>query len=115
MLDESAEAGCVTLAFGISDVFKARLVDNPGAGPLLFLLLEKRDQPRANSTKPFRPLGARQNIYAAWGSYLKEPLYQWTRETNAARLQLNTHVSRPRRTHRASRRTSRARRCRSVD
>ncbi len=93
MLDESADAGCVTLAFGISDVFKSRLVDNPAAGPLLFLLLEKRDQPRPNSNKPFKPLGARQNIYAAWGSYLKDPLYQWTRETNAGRLQLNTHVS----------------------
>jgi phosphatidylserine/phosphatidylglycerophosphate/cardiolipin synthase-like enzyme len=31
-------------------------------------------------------------VYEAWGSYLKEPLYQWTKETNTRNLQFNKHV-----------------------
>src|SRR4029079_1868538 len=33
------------------------------------------------------------NVYKAWGSYLRDPVYQWTRETNAGLLGLNHHVS----------------------
>ena len=93
LLDESKSVGCITLAFGISDVFKGRLVDNDGAGPVTFLLLEKPDEKRPNAKKPFVPLTARNNVYKAWGSYLKDPLYRWTRETNAMKLGLNAHVS----------------------
>jgi len=32
-------------------------------------------------------------LYQAWGSYLQDPLYQWTRETSARALGLNQHVS----------------------
>jgi phosphatidylserine/phosphatidylglycerophosphate/cardiolipin synthase-like enzyme len=32
-------------------------------------------------------------VYSAWGSYLKDPLYKWTKETNAKNLGLNQHVS----------------------
>lgn len=97
LLDQSKDVGCITLAFGISKVFKDRLVNHTTASPLTFLMLEKRDLPR--KTKPGAPredfveLNWRQNIYPAWGSYIEDPLYRWTRETNARRLQLNTHVS----------------------
>jgi phosphatidylserine/phosphatidylglycerophosphate/cardiolipin synthase-like enzyme len=93
LLDSAKGQGCVTLAFGISEVFKSRLLDNTPAGPLQFMLLEKEDRPNPKSTKPFKPLGARQNVYAAWGSFLSTPVYQWARETNAMKLQLNQHVS----------------------
>ena len=48
---------------------------------------------RKGSTKPFVRLGARHNVYSAWGSYIEDSLYRWTRETNARALGLNVHVS----------------------
>jgi phosphatidylserine/phosphatidylglycerophosphate/cardiolipin synthase-like enzyme len=57
------------------------------------MLLEKRDKPNKKSTSPFVPLGAAQNIYQAWGSYIREPVYRWARETNAMQLNLNRHVT----------------------
>jgi len=32
-------------------------------------------------------------VYEAWGSYIKDPLYQWARDTNSRALGLNTHVA----------------------
>lgn len=93
LLDQAQQLGCVTLAFGVGDVFKTRLVDNDPRGNLCFLLLEKKDQPRKNAAKPFVELSYRQNVYQAYGSFIRDPLYQWTRETNAAGLGLNRHVS----------------------
>ena len=94
MADESERLGCVTLAFGVNKGFKAKLADNPQhPDRLTFLLLEKEDKPNPRSTTPFVPLTARQNVYAAWGSFIRDPLYQWARETNAKKLRLNTHVS----------------------
>ncbi|TGU99337.1 hypothetical protein EN794_000935 [Mesorhizobium sp. M00.F.Ca.ET.151.01.1.1] len=97
MLDRSSALGCITLAFGISAVFKAPLVKHTTASPLTFLLLEKRDAPPkpkpGMKPKPFVTLNWKQNIYPAWGSYIADPLYRWTRETNAKKLQLNQHVS----------------------
>ena len=52
------------------------------------VLLEKEDKPNPNSTQPFVAINAAQNCYKAWGSYLKEPLYQWTKETNAAQMSI---------------------------
>ncbi|GLK85527.1 phospholipase D-like domain-containing protein [Ancylobacter defluvii] len=92
-LDESASLGCITLAFGIGALFKEKLVLNDGAGPLMFLMLEKQDKARKGATKPFVRLGAKHNVYSAWGSYIEDPLYRWTRETNARSLGLNVHVS----------------------
>lgn len=92
-LAESASLGCITLAFGIGALFKDKLVLNDGTGPLTFLMLEKKDQARKGATKPFVRLGAKHNVYSAWGSYIEDPLYRWTRETNARALGLNVHVS----------------------
>ena len=94
MADQSAKLGCVTLAFGVNKGFKAKLANNlSDPDRLTFLLLEKEDKPKANASTPYVPLTARQNVYSAWGSYIKDPIYQWAKETNAKKLQLNQHVS----------------------
>lgn len=95
-LDTARSYGGVTLAFGVNERFKTAFLDNSsqsGVNPVLFLLLEKRDRPKANSKKPFVRLSAQQNVYQAWGSYLKDPVYQWSRETNARALGLSNHVA----------------------
>lgn len=92
-VDEAGDAAFITLAFGVNKAFKTLLKDNNSASAITFLLLEKRDLPKANAKEPFVPLKAAQNIYQAWGSYLRDPLYQWTRETNAMALGLNKHVT----------------------
>ncbi|WP_454848617.1 phospholipase D-like domain-containing protein [Rhizobium binxianense] len=96
-LDSASSYGGITLAFGVNKKFKAALVDNTADNrpkrPVVFLLLEKQDRPNPRARDPFVPLTARQNVYQAWGSFLRDPLYQWTRETNARSLGLNTHVA----------------------
>jgi phosphatidylserine/phosphatidylglycerophosphate/cardiolipin synthase-like enzyme len=93
MLDGAESVACVTLAFGVSKIFKDHLVDNTGNSHVTFLLLEKRDKSNPRAKDPFISLTAKQNVYQAWGSYLHDPLYQWTRETSARILGLNQHVS----------------------
>lgn len=93
LVDEAKSLSCITLAFGIGDSFKELLEDNDAQSHLAFFLLEKEDRPNPQSTKPFVALDARNNVYKAWGSFLKDPIYQWTRETNALTLGLNQHVS----------------------
>jgi phosphatidylserine/phosphatidylglycerophosphate/cardiolipin synthase-like enzyme len=93
LVDVAKRSTAVTLAFGVSQVFKDKLVDNTKQSQITFLLLEKRDKPRAGSKKVFVALTAKNNVYSAWGSFLRHPLYQWTRETTAGLLHLNTHVS----------------------
>lgn len=92
LLDQAKSLACITLAFGVNKAFKARLVDNTAANALTFLLLEKKDVANPQSTQPFVALGARQNVYEAWGSFLRDPLAQWTRETSTLSLGLNQHV-----------------------
>jgi phosphatidylserine/phosphatidylglycerophosphate/cardiolipin synthase-like enzyme len=93
MIDDAKNVSCITLAFGISEVFKELFSDNTSASHIAFFLLEKEDKPNPRSKKAFVGLNAGNNVYKAWGSYLRDPLYQWTRETNAKSLQLNKHVS----------------------
>jgi len=92
-LDEAKALSCITLAFGVADVFKSLLQNNTAMDHLTFLLLEKRDKPDPKSKKPFIVINAKNNVYQAWGAYLRDPLYQWTAETNNRALGLNTHVS----------------------
>lgn len=91
--DEAEDLSCITLAFGISNVFKELLRDNTARDHLAFFLLEKQDKPNPRSKQPFIALNARNNVYKAWGSFLREPLYQWVKETSAGILGLNKHVS----------------------
>lgn len=93
LLDSAREQACVTLAFGISDVFKDLLKDNTPQDHLVFLLLEKKDRPGARGSTAFVGVNASNNVYQAWGSFIRDPVYQWARETNAGLLGLNRHVS----------------------
>jgi phosphatidylserine/phosphatidylglycerophosphate/cardiolipin synthase-like enzyme len=93
MLDQPHRLGCITLAFGIGEVFKERLQKHDAESPMTFILLERQDKADSGDTEKFIELDHRHNVYEAWGSYLRDPLYQWTRETNARALGLNQHVS----------------------
>lgn len=93
MNDEADDLSCITLAFGINKQFKDLLKDNTGLSHLAFLLLEKEDKPNPKAKDPFVAIDARNNVYKAWGSFLRDPLYQWAKETNASLLKLNQHVS----------------------
>jgi phosphatidylserine/phosphatidylglycerophosphate/cardiolipin synthase-like enzyme len=93
LLDNSKAAGCVTLPFGVSKALKDVLADNTTKSPLIFMLLEKKDQKRPRSKGPFVMLTARNNVYEAWGAYMRgKSMYQWARETNTQILKLNGHV-----------------------
>lgn len=93
LVDKSDKLSCITLAFGVNALFKAQLADNTTQNHLTFLLLEKKDAPNKNSTTPFVAINAKQNVYKAWGAYIKTAVYQWAKETNAKLLRLNKNVS----------------------
>jgi phosphatidylserine/phosphatidylglycerophosphate/cardiolipin synthase-like enzyme len=93
LVDEAEDLSCITLAFGIGEVFKALLSDNTNHSHLAFFLLEKEDKPNKRSKKKFVALNSRNNVYKAWGSFLRQPLHQWAKETSAGILGLNSHVS----------------------
>ena len=93
LVDEADDLSCITLAFGISRQFKDLLSDNTPESHLAFFLLERRDMPNPRSSQPFINLNSRNNVYKAWGSYLREPLHQWARETWTKALGLNKHVA----------------------
>jgi phosphatidylserine/phosphatidylglycerophosphate/cardiolipin synthase-like enzyme len=93
MVDNAEDSAAITLAFGIGEGFKKAIVDNPPSGNLIFMLLEKKDKPNKNSTKPFVTINSKQNVYKAWGAFVRDPVYQWARETNARILELNRHVA----------------------
>jgi phosphatidylserine/phosphatidylglycerophosphate/cardiolipin synthase-like enzyme len=92
LLDSAKDQGCITLAFGISSVFKELLADNTANSQLVFVLLEKKDEPRRGDKTPFVRINATNNVYKAWGAFLHDPVYQWARETDARKLGLNSHV-----------------------
>lgn len=93
LLDTADDVGCITLAFGISPVFKKFLQDNTDQNALVFMLLETRDKPDPDSEKPFVVINASNNVYKAFGSFIREPVHQFAVETNAGLLGLNQHVS----------------------
>ncbi len=93
LLDSAQHEACITLAFGVGQVFKDVLRDNTPRDHLVFMLLEKKDAPRPGSTASFVRINASNNVYKAWGSFLRSPVYQWALETNALQLGLNKHVS----------------------
>lgn len=93
MTDGAQQLSCVTLAFGVGKHFKEQLRDNTPRSHLVFLLLEKEDKPKKGAKQPFIAINASQNVYKAWGAYIDDPVYQWARETNTRKLQLNQHVA----------------------
>jgi phosphatidylserine/phosphatidylglycerophosphate/cardiolipin synthase-like enzyme len=92
LVDTADDLACITLAFGVNAVFKDQLGDNTAQDHLTFLLLEKKDVPNKNAKTPFVAINARNNVYKAWGAYIKTAVYQWAKETNAKLLRLNSHV-----------------------
>jgi phosphatidylserine/phosphatidylglycerophosphate/cardiolipin synthase-like enzyme len=68
-------------------------MDDDAAGRIIFMLLEKKDEPNPRSKKAFIEIGPKNNVYEAWGSYLNDPVYNISRETNAIKLGLGQHVS----------------------
>ncbi|HEX9943601.1 MAG TPA: phospholipase D-like domain-containing protein [Thermoanaerobaculia bacterium] len=92
LVDSAKACSCITLAFGINESFKEQLLNNTSLSHVVFMLLEKRDRANPRSTKPFVPLTAANNVYQAWGAFIKDPVYQWARETNAGLLKVNAHV-----------------------
>lgn len=93
LVDGADSVACVTLAFGINQRFRNALKDNPPLEHITFLLLEKRDKPAKNSKTPYVAVNASNNVYKAWGSFIRDAVYQWARETNTLRLGINRHVS----------------------
>jgi phosphatidylserine/phosphatidylglycerophosphate/cardiolipin synthase-like enzyme len=94
LLDQATDLACITLAFGINQLFKARLEDNTAGNALTFFLLEREDMLKKNGDpNEFIRLTSENNTYMAFGSYLKEPLQQWAKETSAGILRLNKHVN----------------------
>jgi hypothetical protein len=93
MFDSAENLACVTLAFGINDLFKDYLEDNTNSDHISFMLLEKEDKPKKNSKKEFRYINASQNVYKAHGAYINDPVYNWAKETSTIGLKLNRHVA----------------------
>ncbi len=93
MVDSASVCSCITLAFGIGQVFKDKLIDNDGLSPLVFMLLEKKDAPNPRAKQPFVELKTKNNVYQAWGAFIDDPVYNWAREKNNRILQLNQHVA----------------------
>jgi phosphatidylserine/phosphatidylglycerophosphate/cardiolipin synthase-like enzyme len=93
LVDNADDLSCITLAFGVNELFKDQLKDNTAQSHITFLLLEKKDKARKKATKPFVAINASNNVYKAWGSYIQTAVYQWARETNARFLELNSHVA----------------------
>lgn len=93
LVDRASSAACITLAFGINQNFKSALQKHTKDSAITFLLLEKRDRPTKANQDTFVALNAQHNVYSAWGAYIRDPVYQWARETNARGLGLNRHVS----------------------
>jgi phosphatidylserine/phosphatidylglycerophosphate/cardiolipin synthase-like enzyme len=93
LVDGAQVSSAITLAFGVNKTFKDQLKDNTSQSHIVFLLLEKKDEPTARNRDTFVRINAANNVYMAWGAFIKDPLYQWTKETNARLLQFNQHVS----------------------
>lgn len=94
MFDNAEDLACITLAFGINNLFKTHVGNNTNSGPLSYFLLEKEDRPKKNSKTPFVFIGAKQNAYKAWGAYLTDDdLHGWAREVSTRGLKLNVHVA----------------------
>jgi phosphatidylserine/phosphatidylglycerophosphate/cardiolipin synthase-like enzyme len=92
LVDKANDLTCITLAFGVNEMFKEQLKDNTAQGHLTFLLLDQKDKGRKNARTPYVYINAKNNVYKAWGAYIENPVYQWAKETNAKLLRLNSHV-----------------------
>lgn len=95
LLAGAKSLSCGTFAFGIPLPFRQAINANGKDGPLCFLLLEERDQPKPTKANPGPVifLNSKNNTYKASGSELHTPLGRWVAETNNKVLKLNVHVT----------------------
>lgn len=93
MLDSAQSLSFITLAFGINKLFKEAVLDNDATSAVTFFLLEKKDEAAKDKEDAFVKIGYQQNVYQAWGNYLKDNLYQWAKEISPQKLGVNKHVS----------------------
>jgi phosphatidylserine/phosphatidylglycerophosphate/cardiolipin synthase-like enzyme len=93
LLDGATKFSAVTLAFGVNTIFKKLLSKRTANSHLTFMLLEKKDAPSKKNKKKFTYLTAKNNVYEAWGAFLKDPVYQFTKEVSTRGLKLNQHVA----------------------
>lgn len=93
LIDKSQHVGTITLAFGITASLKDLLLKHSAASPVNFLLLEKQDKATKKNEATFTPLTATNNVYQAFGSFIKDPLYEWTKETNMQQLGITKFVT----------------------
>ena len=86
LLDSAKDCACITLAFGIADVFRKALSDNTADSALTFLLMETDEAGVFDYVQ-------KNNVVKAVGSAMPEnALYRWVKETNTGALQINQHV-----------------------
>lgn len=93
LVDKASASAAITLAFGINAGLKDLLLKHTNQSAVTFMLLEKEDKANAKSKKKFIPLTAANNVYEAYGAYLKNPLYEWVRETNTREFKLATNIA----------------------
>ena len=95
MLAGAQSMSCGTFAFGIPTAFRTAINKNGPDGPLCFLLLEDKDNPKPTKANPgpVIRLNSKNNTYKASGSELHTPLGKWVAETNNNKLKLNVHVT----------------------
>ena len=94
MLAKAKSLSCGTFAFGIPFEFSEAIGANTKNGPLCFLLLEEKYQPKPTKAHPGPViyLNSKNNTYKAAGSELQTPLGKWVAETNNKRIGLSHHV-----------------------
>jgi phosphatidylserine/phosphatidylglycerophosphate/cardiolipin synthase-like enzyme len=93
MVNSGKLCSCITLAFGIGKEFREKLRKNTSLSNLVFILEEKEDVKNPRSKEPFVKITAANNVYQAFGSFIDDPVYNWARETNTRKLELNQHVA----------------------
>jgi len=93
LINDSRHVGTITLAFGINAGLKDLLKEHNAESPISFLLLEKEDKATAKNKDTFVPLTATNNVYQAFGAFIKDPLYRWTKETNMKQMNITNFVT----------------------
>lgn len=95
LLAGAKHLSCGTFAFGIPFPFRTAINANGPDGPLCFLLLEDKDDPKPTKKNPgpVIRLNSKNNTYKASGSELHTTLGRWAKETNNKVIGLNVHVT----------------------
>ena len=93
MVNSGKLCSCITLAFGIGKEFRETLRQNTALSNLVFILEEKEDVANPRAKEPFVKITTANNVYQAFGSFINDPVYNWARETNTRKLELNQHVA----------------------